>query len=49
MTDEQKREFTQVSNELAMLKHQREMVLDRTGDEYVVAPPALPQATAASH
>lgn len=42
MSDEQKQEFTQVSNQLAMLKHQREMVLDRTGDEYVVEPPALP-------
>jgi len=49
MSDEQKLEFTQVSNQLAMLKHQREMVLDRTGDEYVVPPPALPQATATSH
>jgi len=44
MTDEQKQEFTQVSNQLAMLKHQREMVLDRTGDEYVVPPPAAPSA-----
>ncbi|MGA9630105.1 MAG: CapA family protein [Candidatus Acidiferrales bacterium] len=44
MTDQQKQEFTQVSNQLAMLKHQREMVLDRTGDEYVVPPPALPAA-----
>jgi poly-gamma-glutamate capsule biosynthesis protein CapA/YwtB (metallophosphatase superfamily) len=49
MTDEQKQEFTQVSNQLAELKHQREMVLDRTGDEFVVAPPALAQADAASH
>lgn len=49
MTDDQKREFTQVSNELAMLKHQREMVLARTGDDYVVAPPAVTQANAASH
>jgi poly-gamma-glutamate capsule biosynthesis protein CapA/YwtB (metallophosphatase superfamily) len=40
MSDEQKQEFTQVSNQLAMLKHQREMVLGRTGDEYVVAPPS---------
>jgi poly-gamma-glutamate capsule biosynthesis protein CapA/YwtB (metallophosphatase superfamily) len=40
MTDAQKQEFTDVSNQLAMLKHQREMVLDRTGDEYVAAPPA---------
>lgn len=47
MTDEQKQEFTQVSNELAMLKHQREMVLDRTGDEYVVAPPPAPSASPA--
>jgi hypothetical protein len=38
-----------VSNELAMLKHQREMVLDRTGDEYVVPPLALAQANAVSH
>ena len=49
MTDAQKQEFTQVSNQLAMLKHQREMVLDRTGDEYVVPPPELPQAGATSH
>lgn len=55
MTNEQKQEFTQVSNRLAMLKHQREMVLDRTGDEYVVAPPAVtsapvpPAVSTASH
>jgi len=48
MTDEQKQEFTQVSNQLAMLKHQREMVLDRTGDEYVVPPPALTAPTVTS-
>lgn len=47
MTDDQKQEFTQVSNELAMLKHQRDMVLDRTGDDYVVAPPAAPSASPA--
>ncbi|HEX4003249.1 MAG TPA: CapA family protein [Candidatus Acidoferrales bacterium] len=47
MTDEQKLQFTQLSNELAMLKHQREMVLDRTGDEYVVAPPAVPSPSPA--
>jgi poly-gamma-glutamate capsule biosynthesis protein CapA/YwtB (metallophosphatase superfamily) len=45
MTDAQKQEFTQVSNQLAMLKHQREMVLDRTGDEYVVPPPTAPGAS----
>jgi poly-gamma-glutamate capsule biosynthesis protein CapA/YwtB (metallophosphatase superfamily) len=49
MSDEQKQEFTQVSSQLAMLKHQREMVLDRTGDEYVVAPPSLPLPNTASH
>jgi poly-gamma-glutamate capsule biosynthesis protein CapA/YwtB (metallophosphatase superfamily) len=48
MSDEQKQEFTQVSNQLAMLKHQREMVLDRTGDEYVVAPPSLPATASRS-
>ena len=47
MSDVQKQEFRQVSNQLAMLKHQREMVLDRTGDEYVVPPPSL--AGAPSH
>jgi poly-gamma-glutamate capsule biosynthesis protein CapA/YwtB (metallophosphatase superfamily) len=45
MSDVQKQEFTQVSSQLAMLKHQREMVLDRTGDEYLVAPPALQNAS----
>jgi poly-gamma-glutamate capsule biosynthesis protein CapA/YwtB (metallophosphatase superfamily) len=40
LSDDQKQEFMQVSSELAMLKHQRELVLGRTGDEYVVAPPA---------
>jgi len=46
MTDAQKQEFTEVSNQLAELKHQREMVLDRTGDEYVVPPPAVASAAA---
>jgi poly-gamma-glutamate capsule biosynthesis protein CapA/YwtB (metallophosphatase superfamily) len=48
MSDEQKQKFTQVSNELVMLKHQREMVLDRTGDEYVVAPPTVANAPSRS-
>ncbi|MGA3293953.1 MAG: CapA family protein [Candidatus Acidiferrales bacterium] len=39
LSDEQKREFVQVSNQLEMLKHQRELLLGRTGDEYLVAPP----------
>ena len=46
MTDAQKQEFTEVSNRLAELKHQREMVLDRTGDEYVVPTPAVASAAA---
>jgi poly-gamma-glutamate capsule biosynthesis protein CapA/YwtB (metallophosphatase superfamily) len=39
LSNDQKQEFMQVSSELAMLKHQRELVLGRTGDEYIVAPP----------
>lgn len=46
MSEEQKQEFRQVSNQLETLNHQREMVLDRTGDEYVVAPPAIVPAAA---
>jgi len=40
LSGDQKQEFMQISSELAMLKHQRELVLGRTGDEFVVAPPA---------
>jgi poly-gamma-glutamate capsule biosynthesis protein CapA/YwtB (metallophosphatase superfamily) len=40
LSNGQKQEFLQLSNQLAMLKHQRELLLGRTGDEYVVAPPA---------
>jgi len=42
LTEDQKREFVQVSNELQSLKHQRELILTRTGDEFLVAPPPLP-------
>ena len=39
LTPEQKQEWIQVSTELDLLKHQRELLLTRTGDDYVVAPP----------
>jgi Bacterial capsule synthesis protein PGA_cap len=42
LSPEQKTEMIQVSNRLQMLKHRRELILARTGDEYVVAPPNLP-------
>jgi hypothetical protein len=42
LSPEQKMEMIQVSNRLQMLKHRRELILARTGDEYVVAPPNLP-------
>ena len=42
LSPEQKQEMIQVANRLQMLKHRRELLLARTGDEYVVAPPKLP-------
>jgi hypothetical protein len=42
LSPEQKQEMIQVSTRLQMLKHRRELLLARTGDEYVVAPPNLP-------
>jgi poly-gamma-glutamate capsule biosynthesis protein CapA/YwtB (metallophosphatase superfamily) len=42
LSAEQKQEMIQVSSRLQMLKHRRELLLARTGDEYVVAPPNLP-------
>jgi poly-gamma-glutamate capsule biosynthesis protein CapA/YwtB (metallophosphatase superfamily) len=39
MSDEQKQEFIQITNQLALLKHRRDLLLARTGDEFVVAPP----------
>lgn len=40
LTNDQKQEFVQLSSELELMKHQREMILSRVGDEYVVPPPA---------
>ena len=42
LSPEQKQELIRVSSRLQMLKHRRELLLARTGDEYVVAPPSLP-------
>ena len=42
LSPEQKQEMIQVSSRLQMLKHRRELLLARTGDEYVVTPPKLP-------
>jgi poly-gamma-glutamate capsule biosynthesis protein CapA/YwtB (metallophosphatase superfamily) len=42
LSSEQKQEMMRVSSRLQMLKHRRELLLARTGDEYVVAPPNLP-------
>ena len=39
LSADQKKELIQVSNELQMLKHRRELLLARTGDEYLIAPP----------
>jgi poly-gamma-glutamate synthesis protein (capsule biosynthesis protein) len=43
LSSEQKREYVQVSNQLEMLKHRRELLLARTGDEFLIAPP-IPQS-----
>jgi poly-gamma-glutamate capsule biosynthesis protein CapA/YwtB (metallophosphatase superfamily) len=40
LTPEQKQEWIRVSSLLELLKHRRELLLARTGDEYLVAPPS---------
>ncbi len=42
LTNEQKQEAVKVSSRLELLKHRREILLARTGDEYLVPPPKLP-------
>src|SRR5258706_5696127 len=42
LSAEQKRGMVPIASRLQMLKHRRELLLARTGDEYVVAPPKLP-------
>jgi poly-gamma-glutamate synthesis protein (capsule biosynthesis protein) len=39
LTGEQKQELVQLSRQLQLLKHRRELILDRTGDDYLVPPP----------
>lgn len=39
LTPAQRQEFVEVANQLQMLKHRREMLLARTGDDFLVAPP----------
>src|SRR5258708_7456375 len=41
LSAEQKKELIEVSGELQMLKHRRELLLGRTGDEFLIAPPNL--------
>jgi len=42
LTNEQKQEVVKLSSRLELLKHRREILLARTGDEYLVPPPKLP-------
>jgi poly-gamma-glutamate capsule biosynthesis protein CapA/YwtB (metallophosphatase superfamily) len=39
LSKEQKQDFVEVSSQLELLKHRRELLLDRVGDDYVVGPP----------
>jgi hypothetical protein len=39
LNPDQKQEWIRLSSRVEMLKHRRELLLARTGDEYVVAPP----------
>ncbi|MGO9641896.1 MAG: CapA family protein [Candidatus Acidiferrales bacterium] len=42
LSAEEKQEFKQLTDQLALLKHRRELLLARTGDDYVIPPPPLP-------
>jgi len=42
LTVEEKQEFKQLTDQLATLKHRRELLLARTGDDYLIPPPPLP-------
>jgi poly-gamma-glutamate synthesis protein (capsule biosynthesis protein) len=41
LSAEQKQEWIRLESGIELLKHRRELLLARTGDEYVVAPPTL--------
>ena len=42
LTAEQSQDFIQTADRLKLLQDRRALLLDRTGDEYVVPPPSLP-------
>jgi poly-gamma-glutamate synthesis protein (capsule biosynthesis protein) len=42
LTAEQKREFIEVTKRLKLLRDRRALILARTGDDYVTAPPKMP-------
>jgi poly-gamma-glutamate synthesis protein (capsule biosynthesis protein) len=42
LTKEQKQELVQATSELQTLKHRRELLLQRTGDDFVIPPPNPP-------
>ena len=42
LTAEQRQQYVQLTDELAQLQHRRELLLQRTGDEYLVQPPPPP-------
>jgi poly-gamma-glutamate synthesis protein (capsule biosynthesis protein) len=44
MTPAQKQEFMRATSQLQMLKRRRELLLARTGDDYVIAPPVASPA-----
>ena len=43
LTASEKAEYIEASTRLKMFQHQRELILARTGDEYVLDPPPLPK------
>jgi poly-gamma-glutamate synthesis protein (capsule biosynthesis protein) len=45
MTAAQKQEFVRLTNQLQTFKRRRELLLARTGDDFVIAPPALSPAS----
>jgi hypothetical protein len=45
MSPVQKQEFVRTANQLQTLKRRRELLLGRTGDDYVIAPPVPAPAT----
>jgi hypothetical protein len=46
LAPEQKQEWIRLSTLVETIKHRRELLLSRTGDEYLVAPPNLDTSTA---